>query len=500
MSDRPNVLLLFTDQQRGDTIRALGNPVIRTPNLDRLCERGVAFTNAFSPSPVCVSARCSMIYGQYPLHTGCYENSPMPMDERESFMGALTRSGYRTHGIGKCHFSPDSQGMRGFQTRERQEEMVGKPDRDDYLSWLHGKGFAHVCDPHGIRGEMYYVPQPSQIPAELHPTNWIGDRSVKFVREQAASDEPWFLFSSYVHPHPPFAPPNPWHKLYRAPLMPLPNVPPDFEALHTYINRHQNRYKYRDQGIDQNLLRCMKAYYYAAISFVDFQVGKILTALEETGQLENTLIIHTSDHGEHLGDYNCFGKRSFHDSCARIPMLVSQPGRIDGGTVCEAPASLVDVAATILGATGETISDHAVDGVDLAALASGDNARDIVFGQHSVFSRKPPEQRASGSTYLAATSSWKYIYSAPDNQEFLFDRVSDPRETRNQAGLPFRKGEVKTMRERLFAHLREGGETAGIEGDTWKVFPKMDIPADPDSGLLIQDHPWANTAIPGYTD
>ncbi|NCA70604.1 MAG: arylsulfatase, partial [Sphingobacteriia bacterium] len=155
MSDRPNILLLFTDQQRGDTVHALGNPVIRTPNLDRLCARGVAFTNAFSPSPVCISARCSMIYGQYPLHTNCYENTPMPTDDRESFMGALTRAGYRTHGIGKCHFAPDPQALRGFQTREKQEEMVGKPERDDYLSWLHEQGFAHVCDPHGIRGEMY---------------------------------------------------------------------------------------------------------------------------------------------------------------------------------------------------------------------------------------------------------------------------------------------------------------------------------------------------------
>lgn len=500
MSQRPNILLLFTDQQRGDTVHALGNPVIRTPNLDRLCARGVAFSNAFSPSPVCISARCSMIYGQYPLHTGCYENTPMPTDGRESFMGALTRAGYRTHGIGKCHFSPDSQAMRGFQTRETQEEMVGKPERDDYLSWLHENGFAHVCDPHGIRGEMYYVPQPSQIPAALHPTNWIGDRSVQFVREQAKSDQPWFLFSSYVHPHPPFAPPNPWHKLYRAPLMPLPNVPADADSLLTYINRHQNRYKYRDQGTDQNLLRCLKAYYYAAISFVDFQIGKILAALAETGQLDNTLIIHSADHGEHLGDYHCFGKRSFHDSCARIPLLVSQPGRFAPGTVCDAPASLVDLAPTILAAAGTGIESHSPDGADLAGLANGETNRDTVFGQHSIFSNRPPGERAAGSAYMAATSRWKYFYSAPDNREFLFDREMDPRETRNQAGLPFRKAELKTMRERLFAHLRAGGETAGIDGDQWKVFPRMEIPEDPDAGLLIQDHPWASTAIPGYTD
>ena len=101
MSKRPNILHFFTDQQRFDTIHALGNPIIKTPSLDRLCENGVAFTNAFTPSPVCISARCCMIHGQYPMNTGCYENTRMPTDGRQSFMEALTEAGYRTHGIGK---------------------------------------------------------------------------------------------------------------------------------------------------------------------------------------------------------------------------------------------------------------------------------------------------------------------------------------------------------------------------------------------------------------
>ena len=264
MDENPNILLIFADQQRFDTIGALGNPVIRTPNLDRLCREGTAFTSAYTPSPVCVPARCSMHYGQYPQRTGCYENRfPMPLDRRPSFVDALTRSGYRTHGIGKCHFTPQYDDLRGFETREIQEE--GRHDGDAYLAYLKDNEMEELIEPHGTRGEMYYVPQVSKIPVRHHPTQWVGDRSIDFIKAQSRG-RPWFLFSSFIHPHPPFCPPSPWHKLYRAALMPLPRVSQQTDALHIYINRHQNRYKYRDQGIDLNLLRCMKAYYYACIS------------------------------------------------------------------------------------------------------------------------------------------------------------------------------------------------------------------------------------------
>ena len=118
---KPNILHIFVDQQRFDTIATLGNPIIKTPNLDRIANQGVAFTNAYTPCPVCIAARCSMIYGQYPYSTGCYENTPMP-DDRRSFMDELAAAGYYTHGIGKCHFAPDSYSLRGFISRERQEE------------------------------------------------------------------------------------------------------------------------------------------------------------------------------------------------------------------------------------------------------------------------------------------------------------------------------------------------------------------------------------------
>lgn len=519
MAKRPNILHIFVDQQRFDTIGALGNPIIKTPNLDRLCRSGVAFSHAFSPSPVCISARCSMIHGQYPMNTGCYENTIMPTDGRQTFMEALTRAGYRTHGIGKCHFTPDSFALRGFETRERQEEGGGNDlERNPYLAFLHERGFTHICEPHGIRGEMYYIPQPSQLPAEVHPSQWIGDRTIAFLEAQHQADRPWYLFSSFIHPHPPFTPPNPWHKLYRAPLMPLPNVPADVEALQTYVNRVQNRYKYRDQGIDNNLMRNIKAFYYACISFVDYQIGRILDALEAAGQLDNTLILFTGDHGEHLGDYHCFGKRSMHDSCVRVPFIVSLPGRFEGGVTCDTPVSLVDVAPTFLAAAETSIDSHTLDGVDVAEILSGESGRDTVFAQLAYTRRANPTlppgksvaeiagtpelERAWHSSYMAVTRDVKYIYSAPDNREFLFDKHADPTETRNQAGLVFRRGMLGTMRQRLHDHLRGGGEVAGIDGERWRAFPRLDVDSDPDAGLLIQDNytPWADMRIPGYTE
>jgi arylsulfatase A-like enzyme len=441
----------------------------------------------------------------------------MPTDERETFMAALTKNGYRTHGIGKCHFTPDAMALRGFQTRDVQEESgVGPLESQPYLKHLYDKGYKHLCEPSGIRGEMYYVPQPSQLPPEDHPSQWIGNRSTDFIRENKNSEDPWYLFSSFIHPHPPFTPPNPWHKLYRPSLMPLPHMPDDFEALQTLVNKCQNRYKYRDGGYDKNLVRAIKAYYYACISFVDFQIGRILDELEKTGQKENTMIIFTADHGELLGDYQCFGKRSMHDSCARIPLIINQQGRFDGGVVCDEVASLVDIAPTIMAATGSTITTHPMDGVDLHDILTGDLKREHVYGQLCFNGEKFLEDddefdksiedsadfRATFSSYMAVSKKWKYFYSAADNREFLFDRKMNGLESRNVVCHPHNQDAKQRMKSSLMDHLKACGETGGIEGDEWKTHKLPPFARDPDQGLLLQDKytPWVDTYIPGYSD
>lgn len=540
MSTRPNILHLFTDMQRWDTIRALGNIHIKTPNLDRLCKEGIAFTNAITPSPVCIAARACMIYGQNPYNTGCYENNTMPTDGRASFMDSLSKAGYRTHSVGKCHFTPDPLALRGFQSREIQEEgIAGDINCNDYLCYLKKNGYEHLIEAFGVRGEMYYVPQPSPIPEKDHGTTWIANRSIEFIRRMntaapekptnavsgpAKNDQPWYLFSSFIHPHPPFTPPAPWHKLYRPSMMPLPWRPQQHDSLWTLVNRIQNRYKYRDQGIDQNLVRAIKAYYYACISFVDYQIGRILKALEETNQLDSTLIVFTSDHGEMLGDYDCFGKRSMHDGSVRVPLLARLPGVFEGGERIEQPVSLVDLAPTFLNLAGISDDKHSFDGVDLVRIVNGSCDREFVFSQLAIdestylneliidtdrssgtFSAE--ETHARLSSYMSFSQSAKYIYSAADDAEFYFDRTVDPYESRNKNGIVFCQKEKQRAKNALLTELQNSGERAGIEcsdngNKEWRRFPSYEINPDPDFGLLIQDNytPWAQIDIPGYTN
>ena len=495
MAQQPNILLLFTDMQRFDTIAALGNTVIKTPNIDRLVREGTAFVNNYTPSPVCVSARCSMHYGKYPQSTGCYDNADMPADDGTSYVQRLGEAGYRTHAIGKLHFTPDLLAMRGLQSRETQEEIVASQQDDDYHSFLITQGFGHILDPHGVRSEMYYIPQVAQMPASLHPTQWIGDRSTAFLRDDDRSGQPWYLMSSFIHPHPPFCPPNGWHKLYRCPDMPLPLVPPDRDTHLTYSNKFQNRYKYRDRGIDLNLLRQIKAYYYACISFVDFQVGRIIEALEETAQLDSTLIVFASDHGEYLGDYHCFGKRSMHDPSSRVPLIARLPGVMPAGNICEQATSLVDIASTFTSIGGAEIAGY--EGLALQETAAGTHDRQFVFSQYG---------QAGRGEYLIASKDWSYFYSAPDNREYVYHKAVDPLQQRLvPVDSQDRAGDVAALREALLAYLKASGQSDAWEdreGRTvWKVYPTMKIPEAPDEGLIVQDNPWAipRQFIPGYS-
>lgn len=494
---KPNILILFTDMQRADTIHALGNETIRTPHLDRLVAEGTAFTNCYSPSPVCVPARCSFHYGMYPQKTQSFGNSGMMPDNGKSFQAVLGRSGYRTHAVGKCHFTPDDMALRGFDSRRTQEECRSDPKTDDYLAWLRANRYDDY-EPHGARGEMYYIPQVSTLPAKAHPSQWIGDESIDFLKNASRKkSQAWCLFSSFIHPHPPFAPPKPWHRLYRAPDMPLPFIPGSSAELMTWVNRLQNRYKYRDRGLDLNLLRVIKAYYYATISFVDYQIGRILEILEKTGQLDNALIVFTSDHGEHLGDFNCFGKRSMHDASSRVPMIVRFPARFRAGVRCTTAASLVDVFPTLVNAGGAVAGDVDLDGIDLAEIARGGMSERNVYSQYG---------RVDKAIYMVVNERWKYVYSAGDLKEFLFDRRRDPRETRNIAASPKASAARDAMKHDLLNYLRSVGAkeafTTTRKGLDWRKYPRMDETylRDPDAKLLFQDYPTYPTELPGYTE
>ncbi len=490
MPEQPNILFVLTDQQRWDTIHAAGNPHIRTPVMDRLCHEGVNFIKGYTPSPVCVSARASLITGQYPHKNGCFDNGfPQPID-RPSLMDLLAQGGYLCHGVGKMHFTGDRRGLRGFHARDVQEELSGTVDTDDYLKYLHAHDYDHVHDPMGARGEMYYIPQISQLPARHHPTAWVADRSIDFLKNRDTS-KPFFLWSSFIHPHPPFSPPTPWNKLYRGSLMPIPKRPDNMEDLWTHFNRHQNRYKYRDAGLDNRMLQVMRGYYWACISFIDYSVGRILDELEQQGELDNTLIAWSSDHGELLGDYNCFGKRSFLDAAARVPMLVRYPERFPRGIEEETPCGLMDLMPTFLGAASISRHNADLDGLDMADLVGHGQER-MIYGQI---------QRGQRGMYMAYDGNLKYIYSAGDQKEYLLDHRVDAEETRNCAYNVLYASEIKTMRENLIGFFQNESYTEPLDGNQWKDFGPVSDPKSVDANLLIQDAGWSVPLydLPGYS-
>ena len=237
----------------------------------------------------------------------------------------------------------------------------------------------------------------------------------------------------------------------------------------------------------------MRAYYYATVSFIDYNVGRIIAHLEETGELDNTLIVWSSDHGEFLGDYGCVGKRSFLRSAANVPLLARLPGRFAAGQRVSSPASLVDVMPTFMAAAGIDGRGYDLDGVDLAKLAVDADMREVVYGQY---------QRGPLASYMVMSERWKYIYVASDNREFLFDLKVDPEETRNRALTQGYVGVTKAMRERTIGYLQEQGYTEPLEGDAWRMYPAPKFPQDPDAGFLFQDAPWSIPLmhIPGYSD
>lgn len=489
MPNQKNVVLIVTDQQRFDTIEAHGNPVIKTPVLNQLSRTGVHFDRAYTPCPVCVPARYAMLTGQMPHQTNCVDNEPSEF--RPSIMQTLAEHGYQTFGIGKMHFTLAEPSV---PKHDALDAFIGKntnlaekwgfdlrmtsecDDADDYKTFVRNSGFSHVADATGERSEMYYIPQVAQVPAEKTETAWVASQSIRHL-ENRDRERPFFLMTSFQSPHPPFVAPFPWYKLYRCADMPLPKMPDDYTGLLTLWNKFQNRYKYMDQGINKNLLRTMKAFYYASISFIDYNIGQLFSYLHSEKLMDDTLIIFSSDHGELLGDYNSFGKRCFLDSAARVPLIIRYPGCPHNHCV-EQPVSLVDIFPTILDFCGLTQTDVSCSGESLINIASGKSQRRQIHGQF---------QREGLASYMIIEGDYKYIYSAPDRKELLFNHRTDPLETRNLAMNPLYLKKTAHMRQSLTGYYRKAGYLAPLEGDTWKEYPIRSMPEDPDAFLLFQD-------------
>ncbi len=445
---QPNFLILFTDQQRYDTINACGYPYMNTPNLDRLVREGVSFDQAYTPNPVCVPARHNLLTGLPARFHGYFSNARHPLNFRLPTLPRIfSDNGYDTRAIGKMHFQPPRR-HSGFAKMELMEEIPRFRQDDEYLMYLKENGYGNVQDIHGIRNLLYMTPQRALVPEKHHGSTWVADRTVEYLKTNGGK-RPFFLWSSWIAPHPPFNVPEGYADMYKDADLPLPL------KSETPIQEFHSSRPCCDipEGKETEYLRRVREVYFSMVSHVDHNIGKILSALEEIGELDNTFILFTTDHGEMLGDHNCFQKMQPYDSCARIPYIIRYPELAEAGSVRHDFADLNDILPTLLDVAGlEYPEDTELPGASVFGDAKD---RKYQYIEHHKNQRRWISLR---------NKSYKFNYYYGGAEEELFDMESDPEETVNLLYTSQDDPEIKTIRDELRRKLVEFEKKWGPEG------------------------------------
>jgi len=427
----PNILWFCTDQQRFDTIGALGNPHIHMPSIDRLVAEGVAFNFAYCQSPICTPSRASFLTGMYPgsVH-GCMNGNERWSEAAPLVTKLLADAGYDCGLAGKLHLAgaagrieprPADDGYRVFHWSHHPQNDW--PAGHDYADWIRAQG--EDLD------ALYQYPE--QIPPSLHQTTWCTDRAIEFMTEQR--DRPWLMSVNVFDPHAPFDPPQEFLDCYDPDTLPGPHFREGDLAAQARLAgvdfqtpaRHPETFAARQ----------IQAAYYAMITLIDENIGRLLATLEQTGQRENTLIIFMSDHGEALGDHGLLLKGCrFYEGLVRVPLIFSWPGHLEAGLVSNALVELTDVAPTLLEICGVARPEQ-MQGRSLLPILRGqadpDRHRDFVRSEYyRVLNPDAPGRDFNGS-YATMIRNDRYklvVYHGHDIGE-LFDLQADPGEFHN---------------------------------------------------------------------
>jgi arylsulfatase A-like enzyme len=430
MAERaPNILWICTDQQRHDTIAALGNEYIRTPHIDRLVREGTAFSHAFCQSPICTPSRSSFLTGRYPssIHSCCNGN--------DYWAGAaplitklLTDAADYDCGLaGKLHLA----GAHGrLEPRADDGYRVFHWSHDACDQWPEGHAYAEWLKEQG-HDLSEFNKAPADVPPELHQTSWCTDRAIEFMCEER--EDPWLMSVNIFDPHSPFDPPREYRERYDAAALPAALCSSGDAAAREQLGPVDGVAE-----IDSERAREIKAAYYAMIELIDSNVGRLLAALEESGQREDTLVIFMSDHGELLGDYGLVGKGCrFYEALVRVPLIFSWPGHVGAGVVCDSLVELIDIVPTLLELAGVEAPER-MQGRSLLPILQGRADE----GQHRPFVRSeyyrvlnpdaPGREHLQG-TYATMIRNVNYklvVYHDRDSGE-LYDLREDPGELEN---------------------------------------------------------------------
>lgn len=444
---QPNVLLLFSDQHHWRYAGFNGHPVVRTPNLDRLAARGVNFTNAYCNSPLCSPSRQSFLSGLFPCHAGLWNNCCGMPENAVTWPHALRHAGYETILCGKMHFN-GYQRMYGFDRRP-----VLEMNTDGELFHSYGLRTSHDwTKPLPYRtGKRCEVPRAGPRPEPRAPVlrhdAAIVQGTIDVLREKAAdrSGRPWALCCSTILPHPPYEARPDLFASYEG-LVGDP-VNPCGEHLGV-VDSAMRHFHWMDAGQHTPAdIRRMRQAYFAMITEFDEYVGRILDTLASTGLAANTVVLYFSDHGDMIGEHGMYAKCSLREASARIPLLVSAPGRFPQGARVDTPVSLVDLYPTLLDLAGYRLPPILdLDGHSLLPLL--DN-RPAAFAGQGVFCEFEGEGWNHPRCFLRE-GDWKFVYNHTVAHE-LYDLRNDPEELQNLADVPAHAATARRLRDRILS-------------------------------------------------
>jgi arylsulfatase A-like enzyme len=463
-----NILLITSDQQHWDTL-GIDNPIIKTPALDRLAREGTVFDRAYCNNPVCSPSRSTIITGLYPSHHHCWTIGVKLPEDVPTVGDHFQKHGYQTSLIGKAHFQP-------LASTPEQESLECQPTLRDLDYWrnFHGPwyGFQHIelarnhadeahvgqhyaiwMEEKGLKNWRDYfrkVPRDKNEPArkhkwdlpqEYHYTTWTAERTIANIEKSVKEDKPFFMWSSFHDPHPPYLVPEPWASMYKPEDMPigklvpgeLDDKPPHFKKTQDekpdfsewketeHFNHGFISHRHTEEGMRKDM-----AIYYGMTSFMDQQIGRILDALDRLGIADNTLIVFSTDHGHFLGQHGLTAKGTFHyEDLIRVPFIVRHPGKVPAGKRSSALQGLVDLAPSFLAAAGLPVPGL-MQGVNQTPVWEGkqEEARD-----HVIVENRHQPTKIHVRTYVE--EDYKLTIYRDKEYGELFDLKNDSKEIKN---------------------------------------------------------------------
>jgi arylsulfatase len=467
---RPNIIFIITDQQRYDTIAALGFPHVDTPQLDRLVREGVSFDQCHVSAASCAPARASLFTGYYPHTTGIFKNADT---WRRSWIELLNEAGYHCTNVGKMHTWPFGTEL-GFDERyvveNKDRYLEGRYYFDEWDKALRFRGlikqqrelYRQLPDYRERLGAFEW-----KLPEDAHPDVFVGDLAEWWVRTHPLA-QPLFLQIGFPGPHPPYDPIPRYAEPYLKRKLPLLEVtpeeiagqPPPLHELRVHNTEIDHDSVVHQLEPSREARHRQRAYYLANVTMIDERIGRILAALGERGYLENAFVMFTSDHGDCLTDHGHSQKWTMYDQITRVPLVVWSGGKFRGGRRIDALCQQMDVGPMILELAGATPPPNLEARSLLPALRGEPFA-----GREYVFAEQSRDGILTGTDFMTMVRDreWKLVHFLDEPFGQLFDLRTDRGETRNLWDDPA----AAAHKERLLAVLREWHIRSQYETRDW---------------------------------